>query len=138
MFVIYNDGGRSKYFTAKNVRDCAVRAIAIATGKDYMEVYKALKEMNKGESCRNGTPKKVSRKLLEQWGWKWVACTGIGKGCTMHMIEDELPKGTIIVQLSKHLACVKEGVLHDTFDSSVNSYGSPRQVYGYYIKGANG
>ena len=35
----YNDGGRSRYFKAQKVGDCVTRAFAIATGKDYKEVY---------------------------------------------------------------------------------------------------
>ena len=40
----YNDGGRSKYFSAKRVNDCVVRSIAIATNKDYKEVYQTIKK----------------------------------------------------------------------------------------------
>ena len=69
MEFIYNDGGRSKYFKAKNVGDCAIRAIAIATDKDYKEVYNDLKKLNNDVSCRNGTPKKVDKKYLTQLGW---------------------------------------------------------------------
>lgn len=33
------DGGRSLYFKADRVGDCVTRAVAIATGRDYKEVY---------------------------------------------------------------------------------------------------
>ena len=59
----YSDGGRSKYYKATNVGDCCVRAICNATGKDYKEVYNELKKLNKGVSCRNGTPKKVWKNI---------------------------------------------------------------------------
>ena len=36
---IYNDGGRSFYYKASNVRDCVCRAIAIANDEDYKVVY---------------------------------------------------------------------------------------------------
>ena len=55
---VYDDGGRSKYFKAKDVGDCVIRSVAIATGRDYLEVYNEIKALNKGESCRNGTPAK--------------------------------------------------------------------------------
>lgn len=127
----YSDGGRSKYFKASNVRDCCVRAICNATGKDYKEVYDALKKLNKGISCRNGTPKKVWKKYIEQeLGWKKVSCCGIGTGCKVHLNEDELPKkGTLIVSVSKHLTCVKDGVLIDSFNCSRDG---ERMVYTYY------
>jgi hypothetical protein len=128
---VYDDGGRSKYFRSDNVRDCAVRAIAIASGRDYKEVYDALSLMA-DKSVRNGTPKKIDRAYIEKTlGWKWTPLMGIGTGCTHHVRADELPSGTIIVQASKHLICVKDGVVHDTCDST---RGGTRCAYGYWRK----
>lgn len=129
MKFVYSDGGRSKYYKAKDVGDCAVRAIANATGKDYKEVYNALKEINNGKSCRNGTPKKVDKKYIESLGWKWHPTSGRGLGIQMHLNEDEVPTGTIIAAVSKHLTCVKNGVLYDTYDCS---RGGRRGIYGYW------
>lgn len=129
MKFIYSDGGRSRYFKADNVGDCAVRAIANATGKDYKEVYDALKGLNNGKSCRNGTPKNVDKKYLQQLGWEWHATMGIGTGCQTHLNADELPNGTLIVSVSKHLTCVKDGVIYDTYDCS---RGGERCVYGFW------
>ena len=129
MKFIYNDGGRSKYFKAANVGDCAVRAIAIATGIDYKQVYNDLKKLNGGKSCRNGTPKKVDKKYLTQLGWVWVPTMQIGQGCKVHLEADELPSGTLIVSVSGHLTCVKDGVLYDTYDCT---RGGNRCVYGYW------
>ena len=131
MDFIYNDGGRSKYFKAKNVGDCAIRAIAIATGKDYKEVYDDLKKLNGGKSCRDGTPKKVDKKYLIQLGWVWHPTMLIGQGCRMHLDANELPKGTLIVNVSHHLTCVKDGIIHDTYNCSRNGN---RCVYGYWTK----
>lgn len=131
MEFIYDDGGRSHYYKASDVSDCAIRAIANATGKDYKEVYDELKILNKGKSCRDGTPKKVSRKWLLQNGWEWHPTMFIGQGCKVHMREDELPKGTLILQLSKHLVCIKDHVIHDTYDCSRDG---TRCVYGYWAK----
>lgn len=131
MKFVYDDGGRSKYYKAGDVRDCCVRSIAIATGEDYKVVYDELKRLNNGKSCRNGTPKKVWKKYMESIGWKWIPTMTIGSGCTVHLTEDELPKGTLIVSVSKHLTCVKDGVLYDTFDCTRDGN---RCVYGYYVK----
>lgn len=126
----YSDGGRSKYFKAENVNDCAVRAIANATGKDYKEVYEALKELNGGVSCRNGTPNKVWKKYMSQLGWVWHPTMTIGSGCKVHLKEDELPDcGVLVVKVSKHITCVIDGVIFDTYDCSRNGN---RCVYGYY------
>ena len=45
---VYDDGGRSKYFTS-TTDDCVARAIAIATGKDYKEVYDLINKYSKEE-----------------------------------------------------------------------------------------
>lgn len=131
MEFVYNDGGRSKYFKAKNVGDCAIRAIAIATDKDYKEVYNELKKLNNGVSCRNGTPKKVDKKYLTQLGWVWHPTMLIGQGCKVHLDANELPPGTLIVNLSHHLTCVKDGIIYDTYNCS---RGERRCVYGYWTK----
>lgn len=141
MKFVYNDGGRSNYFKAKNVGDCVVRAICNATGKDYKEVYDAINLLSKSEkitkrntsksSSRNGVGKNTYTKYLKSIGWKWHACMSIGSGCTTHLSSDELPKGTLIVRLSKHLTCVKDGVLYDTYDCSRDE---SRCVYGYYAE----
>ena len=131
MKFIYSDGGRSKYFKASNVGDCAVRAIANATGKDYKEVYNSLKKLNNGKTCRNGTPNEVTKKYLKEQGYEWIATMRPGTGCKVHLKEEELPTGTLIVRLSKHLSCVKNGIIYDTYDCSRDE---TRCVYGYWIK----
>lgn len=55
----------------------------------------------------------------------------IGSGCQVHLNEKELPDDTLIVSVSKHLTCVKNRKLYDTYDCS---RGGTRCVYGYYIK----
>lgn len=140
MKFIYSDGGRSKYFKG-TAGDCVVRAICNATGLDYKEVYDNINLLAKKEkitkrkkdisNARNGVYKSTWKKYLENLGWKWHSCMGIGTGCTTHLCEEELPKGTLMVQVSKHLTCVKNGVLYDTYDCT---RGGTRCVYGYYYK----
>lgn len=136
---IYDDGGRSKYFKG-TTGDCVCRAISIATGKDYKETYDLINEYIKKENldelyvnnARTGVSKEVCYKILESLGWKWQACMIFGKGCTTHLKSSELPKkGTLIVSVSKHLTCVKDGIIYDTFDPSRNG---TRCVYGYWVK----
>lgn len=131
MKFVYDDGGRSKYFRASDVGDCGVRAVANATGKDYKEVYDDLKALNKGKSCRDGTPRKVMQKYMEKIGWEWHPTMGIGTGCQVHLRADELPSGDMVLSLSGHFSCVKDGVLYDTYDCSRDG---TRCVYGYWMK----
>lgn len=138
---VYDDGGRSKYFKAEKVGDCVTRAISIATGKDYKEVYDAINKMSKSErtsmrkqgrsNARNGVYKDTFKSYLLSLGWKWHPTMSIGSGCRVHLKADELPSGTIIVSLSKHLTCMIDGVIHDTYDCSREG---TRCVYGYFTK----
>jgi hypothetical protein len=56
----------------------------------------------------------------------------IGQGCKVHLRADELPKGRLVVALSKHIVAVIDGVIHDTDDPS---RGGTRCVYGYFQNG---
>lgn len=40
----------------------------------------------------------------------------VGSGCKVHLTDGELPKGRLIVNVSKHLTAVIDGVIHDTHD----------------------
>lgn len=136
---VFDDGGRAdagfKGFTC----DCVCRAISIATGAPYKEVYDLINDYGKQErgrknnhhsSARTGVRKDTTRKIMDNFFmWEWVPVMKIGSGCTMHLQDGELPDGTIIVKLSGHVACVIDGVLHDTYDCS---RGGTRCVYGYW------
>ena len=155
MEMIVNDGGRSKYFKG-TASDCAVRAICNATGKDYKEVYDAINELAKHErtgkrkkgisSAREGVYGDTFKKYVEgQLGWVWHPTMKIGSGCKVHLCAEELPKGILIVSISRHYTCVKDGVIYDTWNCSIDKYvdwntgkymevTDKRCVYGYWTK----
>lgn len=131
---VFDDGGRAAAGFRGEAGDCVVRAIAIATGSDYAWVYAELaarqKALGKPNSARNGVSKKAYRPFLEdELGWTWTPTMRIGSGTTVHLDADELPEGRIIVRLTRHLAAVVDGVIHDTHDPS---RGGTRCVYGYW------
>lgn len=141
MKFIYNDGGRAAAGFKGTADDCVCRAIAIATERPYKEVYDLINEYGKKErmgkhqshrsSARTGVYIKTERKILEDLGWEWVPTMLVGQGCKVHLTEKELPKGRLIVSVSRHATCVIDGVLHDTYDCSRDGN---RCVYGYYRK----
>jgi len=126
----YNDGGRSKYYKARGVGDCVVRAIAIATGKDYSEVYEEL-HARAGVTPRNGVKDKIWKQYLIDLGWKWTPTMFIGSGCRVHLKAEELPSGTVVCKCSKHVVTVVDGIIQDSYDST---RGGSRCVYGYFTK----
>lgn len=136
----FDDGGREAAGFKGTTGDCVTRAIAIATGKPYREVYDEINGLMKskrqtkkmrGASARAGVPKHIDREYLLSLGWTWTPTMDIGQGCKVHLDERELPSGTVICQVSKHLTTVIDGVIHDTHDPS---RAGSRCVYGYYQK----
>lgn len=159
----YDDGGRAAAGFKGKAGDCVVRAVAIATGQSYADVYAALADVNANtvrrrsksagrRSARNGifTNAKPFKDYMHALGWTFVATMGIGTGCKVHLHDGELPMGRLIVKVSKHLTAVIDGVIHDTHDPQREVHamiGGPdgraipagvqrRCVYGYWKKDA--
>jgi hypothetical protein len=138
MNFVFNDGGRAAAgFKGTAPGDCVCRSIAIATGKPYQEVYDAInaaaqKERpgkRKRSSSRTGISKATIRRYLKSIGWVWVPTMQIGTGCKVHLVAHELPKGRLIVSVSKHVTAVIDSEIHDIYDPSRDGQ---RCVYGYW------
>jgi len=137
----YNNGGRSDAGFKGTTGDCVVRAITIATGFTYSEIYSTMNLFVKDErltkrkrnksASRTGVHKDQIKKFLNALNWTWTPTMFIGQGCKVHLKADELPSGILIVSLSKHVTCVIDGVINDTYDCSRNG---TRCVYGYWTK----
>lgn len=137
----YDDGGRAAAGFRGDTRDCVTRAIAIATGKPYREVYDLVNATGRTErpiytgkrwktsTARTGVGKQTTRDIMRRLGWKWTPTMGIGTGCTVHLRNDDLPPGRIVVSVTGHIAAVIDGVLRDTYDCSRDG---TRCVYGYW------
>lgn len=134
----YNDGGREEARRKGKCGDCVCRAITIATGKPYEEVYDALNSIRdsmrqtkkiKKSAARNGVARPIYKRYLESLGWKFVPTMSIGSGCKIHLRAEELPSGRIICRVSGHVVAVIDGVINDTYDCSRDG---TRCVYGYY------
>jgi hypothetical protein len=141
---VYNDGGRADAGFEGKAGDCVARAVAIATGKPYAEVYEALAHINSREritrrtgktagkrSARGGiyTKRKGFRDYMKALGWMWTPTMQIGQGCKVHLKADELPSGNLIVAVSRHYVAMIDGAIHDTYDCSRDG---TRCVYGYW------
>ena len=133
MDFVYNDGGRVAAGYKGRAGDCVVRAIAIAMQKPYREVYAlALAEKGRGRtrsSARSGVGRTTYERYLRQLGWEWVATMQVGSGCRVHLRAEELPRGRLVVRLSRHLTAVIDGVIHDIYNPDRRG---TRCVYGYF------
>jgi hypothetical protein len=157
---IYDDGGRAEAGFRGHTGDCVARAVAIASGRPYREVYVRLAEGNAAQRATARTPKRgrtarsgicVGRKWFKDYmrelGFRWVPTMAIGTGTRVHLADGELPDGRLVVQVSKHYTAVIDGTIHDTYDPqrrtaymkagpdgrAVVDHVSDRAVYGYYI-----
>ena len=134
MHWIHDDGGRAATGFKGETRDCVTRAIAIATGRPYREVYAALNvaaehERGSRSNARTGVKKATIRNFMKTLGWTWHPTMAIGQGCKTHLRREELPGGRIVAAVSKHLVAVVDSVVHDTHDSTRDG---TRCVYGYW------
>lgn len=135
----YNDGGRANAGYSGSTGDCVTRAVAIVTGKSYVDVYVAINTLSKAErtgvrkrgksNARTGVYRTTYDKIITQLGGKWHPTMGIGTGCQVHLRDGELPMGKLLVKVSGHLVAVIDGVIHDLSDCS---RGGTRCVYGYW------
>jgi len=137
----YNDGGRKVAGYKGDTRDCVCRSIAIVTAKPYKEVYDALNILSESErigkrkktksNSRTGVYRITYEKYLKSLGYQWIPTMQIGSGCKTHLRQDELPKGRLVVRVSRHVTTMIDGVINDTWNCSRDGN---RCVYGYFIK----
>ncbi len=136
----FNDGGRAAFGHSGRANDCVTRAVAIATSKPYQEVYDALNRLSDSErfgkrkkmksNSESGVFRSTWQRHMESLGWTWKPTMAIGSGCRVHLRASELPRGVLLVRVSRHLTAVIDGVIHDTHDCSRNGR---RCVYGYFV-----
>ncbi len=136
----FHDGGRKEAGFKGHTGDCVVRAIAIVTRKPYRYVYDEINAIARAErprkgkkrsSARTGVAIGTIRKYLDLLGYVWVPTMKVGSGCRVHLKADELPKGRIIVRLSRHITAMIDGTIYDLYDPSREG---TRCVYGYWTK----
>ncbi|HWI27024.1 MAG TPA: hypothetical protein VN668_08635 [Stellaceae bacterium] len=140
----YDDGGRAATGYKGDAGDCVCRAIAIATGRPYAEIYERLaretgaqrdgkRTKRRAASAAHGikTWRKWFKDYMADLGFAWVPTMEIGSGCCVHLRATELPSaGRLIARVSKHYVAVIDGVIRDTHDPS---RGGTRCVYGYWM-----
>ncbi|MCC7339286.1 MAG: DUF2786 domain-containing protein [Pirellulaceae bacterium] len=117
MEFMWNDGGRAACGFVGTTGDCVTRAISIATGSVYRDVYTELGEASQ-KSPRRGMPVDIAASYLAKRDWQH--CDGLGKTFD----GEGLPDGVVILHLSSpqrrahHFCTVVDHVVHDTWDPS--------------------
>ena len=144
----YNDGGRSIAGYKGKTGDCVCRAIAIATGKPYQEIYESLAKGNaaqrqgKREGSKAGvktaarginTKRKWFQDYMTKLGFFWTPTMFIGQGCKVHLKADELPMGNLVVAVSRHYTTMIDGIINDTYNPQRGKPPQPITVNGKII-----
>lgn len=116
MEFIWNDGGRAASGYVGTTGDCVTRAISIATGRSYREVYAELGE-RAASSPRDGIPIDVISEYLLSRDWQPIVADA-----TNTLGEADLPDGVAILYIragnrpSSHLVTVIDRVIYDTWN----------------------
>lgn len=101
--------------------DCVVRAVSLAFDKDYLEARRELNRSKKELGFGSYKETKFIYKYLEDFD---RIVLKVPKGVPRVKVDDFakfFKEGTYIVKLAKHIVCVKDGKLLDTWDSSYRS-----------------
>lgn len=116
---IYDDGGRHQYFRMKYKKDyandCAIRAVAIATGTDYQEVRKELWDI----SLENGAlpnDDETWKEFLNRRGFikeEILSKTHLGY---YPLNEKQVYVASVRVGYQSHLVAIDQGLVRDTWD----------------------
>ena len=105
----------------KLVRDCVKRAIAGATGMDYMEVARQLNRVKKITHCDAFNERKNIKyyllEVLHATELKFPAVKGAYR-MNGERFSQMFPSGRYVLNMAGHLSCCVNGIIYDTWDCS--------------------
>lgn len=123
-------GGREKYKSMKFKKDitsdCVARAVSIALGQDYKTTFVEL-AMLSAKLLEVPNSKRCYEVYLKEKGWKVHKPMRNGNN-KLSKVSQFPTSGTFLVSISRHLTCIKDGVIYDVWDTSRHS------AYSYYTK----
>lgn len=90
--------------------DCAVRAVAVATGEDYDKVHNLFQSYGRQNRCRSRWGMEL--RAVKDLGYSYVV--EVVKAKTVRTVERELMKTrNYILRVSGHLIGVNQGKIYD-------------------------
>ena len=120
-----DDGGRSKYFSEKNIGDCVIRAFAIALDKDYKVTMKELFDLGlEMGDMPNSHP--VWKEYAKRKGFVRYSTPKDkrGKKISIRNSSADAPSCSVIALTREHLVAIVDNVQRDTWldERTVSSY----------------
>lgn len=119
MYKFYNANPRKRH-----VNDCTVRAISLAKGVSWDQMYRELSEYAQYLAVMPDSVVYIDAYLEEHFK-KVCGCKNKIR-ITVGDFVKEHPYGTYLITMSGHITCAIDGVIYDTFDPS------DRFVWGAY------
>lgn len=111
MFKYYNANPRNR-----NVNDCTVRAISLATGRSWDEAYEELSKFAQAQAIMMDDILYIDEYLIRRFR-KICGCKDNFQ-ITIREFVSQYPYGVYLVTMAGHITCVIDGVIYDTFDPS--------------------
>ena len=97
----------------RNVHDCTVRAISLATGQPWDDTYVELSEYARKQGITFSEVEFINNYLSKRYT-RYCPDRKI-----IHTIQDFLDlrlKGTFLITMTDHITCVIDSTVYDTFD----------------------
>ena len=107
-----------RYYNAnplgRNVNDCTIRAISLATGRTWEDTYKLLAEYG----CEKGITFSEVDFINDFLADRYKRYCLPPQAKTVRDFLDMNLKGRWLITMNGHITCVIDGILYDTFDCS--------------------
>ena len=110
MFQYHNANPRKR-----NVNDCTVRAISLATGRTWDATYEELCKFAQAQAIMPDDVIYIDEYLERRYP---KVCDCEGMGITVKEFVRRHPVGTFLITMAGHITCSINGVIYDTFDPS--------------------
>lgn len=108
----------------RNVNDCTVRAISLATDRSWDEVYRELSHYAQLQCIMPDDVNYIDHYLETDFKTIYL-CREKCRQTVGDFVECN-PYGIFLITMSGHITCVIDGVIYDTFDPS------DRFIWGVY------
>lgn len=97
----------------RNVNDCTVRAISLASGLSWDETYIMLSEFARELRIMPDDVLYIDDFLNRNFK---ITCACRNRNITVGDFVEKNPKGTFLITMPGHITCAIDGVVYDTFD----------------------
>lgn len=117
-----------RYYNANprqlHVNDCTVRAISLATKKNWDQTYQELSDFARAQAIMPDDVNYIDE-YLERHFYK-IYDRKSNRQLTVGDFVLDHPYGTYLITMNGHITCAIDGVIYDTFDPS------SRFIWGIY------